>query len=139
MIEFVYETDFQIDDPKKYTDWLIKLAASEGYIAEQICYILSSDEKVLLINEEYLKHTDYTDVITFDYSRGKQLQGDVFISIDRVKENALLFKTGSDEELRRVMAHGMLHLMGYNDKSLLDKEEMRRKEDEKLKMFHVEQ
>jgi rRNA maturation RNase YbeY len=139
MIEFVYETGYQIDKPKKYTDWLIELAASEGFSVEQICYILSSDENVLAINDKYLHHQDYTDVITFDYSSGEQLQGDIFISIDRIKENAQLFEVEMEEELRRVMAHGMLHLMGYKDKTKIEKKEMRHKENEKLKMFHVEQ
>jgi len=139
MIDFVYEADFKIVDPKKYTDWLKEIIISEAKIPGNLCFILSTDEKVLEINEKYLGHTDLTDVITFDYTKGNEVHGDIFISFDRIKDNAEKYKVQIDEELRRVMAHGVLHLMGYTDKTSEEKKEIRRKEDEKLRMFHVEQ
>ncbi len=139
MIEFIYEAEHKVIDSKKYTDWLQKIVESESKILGNLCFILSTDSKVLEINEKYLKHTDYTDIITFDYSNGDELHGDIFISVDRIKENAKMYKVDSDEELRRVMAHGVLHLIGYGDKSEQEKREMREKENEKLNMFHVEQ
>jgi rRNA maturation RNase YbeY len=93
----------------------------------------------LEVNRKYLNHDTFTDIITFDYSDGKRIGGDVFISIDRVKENAMIFKTEFEKELLRVMAHGILHLFGYMDKTKVEKEQMRSKEDEKIKLFHVEQ
>jgi len=138
MIEFIYETDFRISNKNKYTDWLQKLIVSEVRVPGNLCFVLSTDDKVLEINERYLNHSDYTDIITFDYCQGKELHGDIFISMERIKENAEKYNVEMEEELRRVMAHGLLHLIGYSDKSKEEKEEMRRKEDEKLKMFHVE-
>ncbi|MGB5369835.1 MAG: rRNA maturation RNase YbeY, partial [Flavobacteriaceae bacterium] len=92
----------------------------------------------LELNKKYLSHDTYTDIISFDYSEGRSIAGDIFVSVERVRENAKLFGTTFVEELRRVMAHGLLHLMGYKDKSKKDIEIMRRKEMEKMKLFHVE-
>jgi rRNA maturation RNase YbeY len=89
------------------------------------------------MNKKYLNHDTFTDVIGFDNTVGKKLQGDVAISVDRVKENARIFEVSFDNELRRVMAHGLLHFCGYQDKDLDDKALMNQKEEEKLKMFHV--
>ena len=139
MIEFVYETDFKIVDIKKYTDWLKDLIISEDKIPGNLCFVLSTDDKVLEINKKYLGHTDFTDVITFDYTKGGEIHGDIFISMDRIRENAEKYQVTQDEELRRVMAHGVLHLMGYTDKTEAEKTEMTDKENEKLEMFHVEQ
>lgn len=139
MIEFIYETDFKITNSKEYTNWLKKVIISEDRVPGNLCFILSTDQKVLEINQKYLKHTDYTDVITFDYSDGNEISGDIFISYDRIKDNASKYQVKTEEELRRVMAHGVLHLMGYSDKSEAAKREMKNKEDEKMIMFHVEQ
>ncbi|NNJ89721.1 MAG: rRNA maturation RNase YbeY [Eudoraea sp.] len=139
MIEVVYETDYEVSDITKYTEWLKNIILSEGKIPGNLCFIISTDENVLKINQEYLGHTDLTDVITFDYTEGDELNGDIFMSLDRIKENAEVYEVEMDNELRRVMAHGVLHLMGYSDKSADEKSIMRAKEDEKLKMFHVEQ
>jgi rRNA maturation RNase YbeY len=92
---------------------------------------------LLKINEEYLKHDTLTDIISFDYSIGKELHGDIFISIERVRENAVDYRVEFTEELNRVMAHGILHYCGYNDKNKEDELVMRLKEDEKMSMFHV--
>ena len=139
MIDFVYESDFEVVDSNKYTDWLNNVILSENKIPGELCFILSTDENVLKINEQYLGHTDYTDVITFDYTNGIEIHGDIFISMERIQENAKRYKVEEEEELRRVMAHGVLHLIGYTDKTEQGKTEMTCKENEKLKMFHVEQ
>ncbi len=139
MIDFVYETDYKIVGSKKYTDWLKAVVISENKVPGNLCFVLSTDGKVLEINEKYLGHTDFTDVITFDYTMGNDIHGDIFISMDRIRENAEKYQVLVEEELRRVMAHGVLHLMGYSDKTEAGKSEMTRKENEKLKMFHVEQ
>jgi rRNA maturation RNase YbeY len=139
MIDFVYESDFEPVDLNKYTDWLNSLIISENKIPGELCFILSTDENVLKINKQYLGHSDYTDVITFDYTKGNEIHGDIFISTERIQENAKRYKVEKEEELRRVMAHGVLHLIGYTDKTEEGKSEMTGKENEKLKMFHVEQ
>ncbi len=139
MIEFHYESDFLLDDEAKLADWASRVVTSEGGTSKQIDYIFCSDNYLLNINKKYLSHDTFTDIITFDYSAGKRIGCDIFISIDRVKENAIQFKTHFEEELLRVMAHGLLHLFGYTDKTEAGKAQMRSKEDEKIKLFHVEQ
>ena len=139
MIGFHYETDFQLKDETKFTEWLDTLVASEQGGISHLDYIFCTDEYLLDKNQQYLKHDTYTDIITFDYSEGKCIAGDVFISIDRVKENSDKYNVRFDEELLRVMAHGALHLLGYTDKSEGERILMREKEDEKIKLFHVEQ
>ena len=103
-----------------------------------ITYIFCSDTEILRINQFYLKHDYYTDIITFDYSEDNILSGDLFISLDTVKTNSLKFKTGFDNELRRVMIHGILHLCGYKDKASEEKKIMRAKEDEALEFLAKE-
>ncbi|CAM3419941.1 rRNA maturation RNase YbeY [Zobellia roscoffensis] len=138
MIEFHYKTDFALETEDKYVDWLKAVIDSEEGELSQIDYVFCSDEEVLEMNEKYLNHNTYTDILTFDYTEGKRVGGDIFISVDRVKENAKEFNTPFEEEMRRVMAHGVLHLFGFKDKSDLEVKTMRHKEDEKIKMFHVE-
>ena len=101
----------------------------------EINYILVEDEELLEMNKEYLGHDEYTDVITFDYSEEEEINGDIFISWDRVKENAAHYKVDELEELRRVMVHGILHLLGYGDKTEQEQKTMREKEDSNLSMF----
>jgi len=112
---------------------------SENKKEGDINYIFCDDEYLLEINKQYLDHDYYTDIISFDYSVGNELHGDIFISLDRVRENASDFNVTFEEELKRVIIHGVLHYCGFKDKS--DDEEllMRLKEDEKIKMFHVKQ
>jgi rRNA maturation RNase YbeY len=93
---------------------------------------------MLNLHQKYLRKDSLTDIITFDYSEGKIISGDIFVSIPRVKDNAIAFGCGFEEELMRVMSHGILHLSGYNDKTEKEKELMRKKENEKIQMFHVE-
>jgi len=138
MIDFQYETNFELEDTNKYTNWIIKIVKSENAIIGDLGYIFCSDNYLYELNQKYLKHNSFTDIITFDYSAKKVISGEVYISIDRIRENAVKFNEEFKNELLRVMAHGVLHLLGYKDKSKLDKKGMRIKEDEKINMFHVE-
>jgi probable rRNA maturation factor len=114
--------------------WINKTIESENYQLQELNFIFCSDEYLLKINQEYLNHDTYTDIITFDNSEiDKEISGDIFISIDRIKENAQTFKTTFIDELNRVIIHGTLHLLGYNDKSEKDKDLMTLKEDSYLK------
>ncbi len=110
-------------------DWIAKIIHSEKGKAGEINFIFCSDKCLRKINLAYLKHDTYTDIISFDYSDKELLSGDIFISIDRVKENAKKFKSNFTEELHRVMIHGILHLLGYKDKTRIQKANMRVKED----------
>ena len=139
MISFNYETDFQLDNEEAFENWISRVIASESKELGEISYIFCDDEYLHKINVAYLNHDDLTDIISFDYSEGKILQGDIFISIERVKDNAHDFNVPFNEELKRVMIHGVLHYCGYKDKSEADEKIMRSKEDEKVRMFHVEQ
>jgi len=138
-INFYSENDFELGEPERYSKWLEQVVLSEDKKLEEISYIFCDDEYLLDINQQYLDHDTYTDIITFDYCVGNILQGDIYISTERVQENAESFKVNFDEELRRVLAHGILHLCGYKDKSEVEAEIMRSKEEEKMKLFHVEQ
>ncbi len=139
MINYNYLTDFKLTEESSYDSWLKKVCDSEGFKIAELNYIFCDDAYLLKINQDYLQHDYLTDIITFDYVLGKQLSADLYISIDRIQENALDFEVAFENELKRVMVHGILHLMGYTDKTALATAEMRNKEDEKLKLFHVEQ
>jgi len=139
MINFNYETEFEISNEGVYADWLSNVIASENKSEGEINYIFCDDEYLLEINQQYLDHDTLTDIISFDYSVGNELHGDVFISVERVAENAADFDVSFEEELRRVLVHGVLHYCGYKDKSDDDEKLMRQKEEEKMKLFHVEQ
>lgn len=138
MINYNYLTDFNLTSEKLYNLWLTKSCATEGYSISELNYIFCDDDYLLKINQDYLQHDYLTDIITFDYVIGKSISGDLYISIDRIIENAKEFNVTFDNELKRVMVHGVLHLMGYSDKSDTATAEMRAKEDEKIKLFHVE-
>lgn len=129
------EIDFKLKKKKKVRNWLIELANTEEKTIEELSYIFCSDEYLLEVNKEHLDHDYFTDVITFDYCDNKVISGDIFISIDRVKENAESFGKSFKNELRRVMAHGLLHLMGYKDKNEADEAEMRKMEDFALELI----
>ncbi|MGB7785924.1 MAG: rRNA maturation RNase YbeY [Salinimicrobium sp.] len=139
MINFYSENDFELSEQKRYEDWLKEVISSEGKKLGEISYIFCDDEYLLKINQEYLNHDTYTDIISFDGTVGNILSGDIFISTERITENAESFGVAFEEELKRVMAHGVLHLCGFKDKTAAEKELMRSKEEEKMKMFHVEQ
>ncbi len=139
MINIHYETDFELENSKQFKSWITKVCESESFELGEINYIFCDDPYLLSINKKYLEHDTYTDIITFDYTNGSVITGDIFISIERVKENSLEFSETLQKELLRVMAHGLLHLMGYQDKNEGHIAEMRAKEEEKIKLFHVEQ
>ena len=138
MISFNYETDFELDNEALYEDWISRIIESEGFDEGEINYIFCDDEYLHKINVEYLDHDTLTDIISFDYTVGNVLQGDIFISIERVRDNANDFNVSFEEELKRVLSHGVLHYCGYKDKSPKDEALMRSKEEEKMQMFHVE-
>ena len=135
MINFNYETDFSLNDESRYGDWISRVISSEGKKEGEISYIFCNDDYLHKINLEYLNHDDLTDIISFDYCVGNELNGDIFISVDRVKDNAKYFHVAFDDELKRVMAHGVLHYSGYKDKTDEDSNLMRLKEEEKIKLF----
>lgn len=120
---------------RECSDWIRKVIEEERFVLGDISFIFCSDNYLLQINKEYLKHDYFTDVITFDYVDGKMINGDIFVSIDRVRDNAKLHKQIFDVELKRVIIHGVLHLLGYKDKKLKDKTLMTEKEDFYLKRF----
>ncbi|MBS9461291.1 rRNA maturation RNase YbeY [Flagellimonas sp. 389] len=138
MIDFHFKSDLILEDKEKYSDWITRVIQSEHYSLGDIDYIFCDDDYLLEINREYLQHNTLTDIITFDYSEGKCISGDIFISTERVADNAGLYGVDFNVELLRVMCHGILHLVGYGDKSENGKLQMRLKEEEKIKMFHVE-
>lgn len=138
MIDFNYESEFTLDNELLYSDWLSRVIVSENKKEGEINYIFCDDDYLHSINVEYLDHDTLTDIISFDYSLGNELNGDIFISIERVQDNALDFNVSFGEELKRVMVHGILHYCGYKDKTDKDELLMRQKEDEKIKLFHVE-
>lgn len=137
MITYNYETDFILDNEEVFSDWISNVISSEDKLLGELNYIFCDDEYLHKINVEYLNHDTLTDIISFDYSEGNLVQGDIFISIERVRENASDFKVSFNEELLRVMIHGVLHYCGYKDKSDKDEELMRSKENEKIALFHV--
>jgi len=127
---FTEEIKFILRDKIAIRKWLIDAAANEGCRIEEVNIIFCSDAYLSEHNQRYLKHSTLTDIITFDYSEGKNLSGDIFISIERVCENAIKYKVSENQELKRVIIHGILHLCGYKDKTAADKKQMREKEDE---------
>ena len=115
--------------------WIREVAASYGKKIGEVGYLFCDDEKILEVNREYLGHNYYTDIITFDYSEGDTLNGDLVISLDTVRSNALLFHKDYDEELHRVIIHGILHLCGINDKGPGEREQMEAAENRALAML----
>lgn len=138
MIEFFNKSELALSFSKKYTDWIITILEIEKKTVGELTFIYCHDNFLLSMNQEYLGHDYYTDVITFDYSKEDLIEGDVFISVDRVRENAQDYGVSFETELRRIMAHGVMHLVGYKDKTKQDKEVMTSKEDWALNLFHVE-
>jgi len=139
MISFNYETDFELHNESVFSNWLSEVILSENKKEGEINYIFCDDDYLLEINQNYLDHDTLTDIISFDYSVGNELNGDVFVSIQRVRENATEYKVTFQEEIQRVLVHGILHYCGYKDKTESDELVMRAKEEEKMKMFNAEQ
>jgi len=137
MIELFYETDFEFSEPQKWIDWIVESMKNEGKNIEELNYIFCDDEYLLQINRQYLDHDYYTDVIGFDNSVGDDLMGDIFISVERITDNAIQNNVSFENELARVVIHGILHFAGYMDKDPEDKILMTSKEDYYLKTFSL--
>ena len=134
MINFNYETKFKLDNVQSISQWVSSVITSEGFKEDEINYIFCDDNYLHKLNVEFLSHDTLTDIISFDYSIGKNLQGDIFISIERVRDNAQDFEVSFESEINRVIVHGVLHYCGYKDKSEEDANIMRSKEN-----FYLEQ
>ena len=128
MINFNYETDFSLENEVRISDWIVKVIEEEKHKLEEVNYVFCDDGYLHKLNVEFLNHDTLTDIISFDYSVGKVIQGDVFISVERVAENAIDYKVSFLEELHRVIVHGILHYCGYKDKTDKDAVLMRSKE-----------
>ena len=135
MIEFNYELSFILSDENHYKNWLLEIITSENKTCGDLCFVFCADDYLLRLNNEHLQHDTYTDILTFDYCVDNEINGDVFISIERVRENSLTYKVSFDNELLRVLSHGVLHLCGFKDKAEKDILIMRSKEEEKIGLF----
>ncbi len=137
MIYYNYETDFKLANANEISNWIQATIREEKYKMEEISYIFCDDEYLVEKNVKYLNHNTLTDIISFDYSVGKIISGDIFISIERVKENATIFEVSLTQELHRVMIHGILHYCDYHDKTEDQKKEMRSKENYYLSKLKI--
>jgi len=127
---FEEDISFKLKNKAQVRQWITDAIHTEGFKLKELTYIFCSDDYLLQINRQYLDHDTYTDIITFDNSDGNNIvTGDIFISIDRIRENATKFNVSETTELHRVIIHGVLHLLGYKDKSAPDKQKMTEKED----------
>ncbi len=127
---------FRLSNPKKTISWVKSVIKKEGASLDSLNYIFCSDEYLRALNIQYLNHKTYTDIITFNYNPSKkEIEGEIYISVDRVRENADKFKTEFKTELNRVIIHGVLHLIGFNDKTKTEKSIMREKEDSYLSLL----
>lgn len=133
---------FELSEAEKVKKWISEVVLRRGKKVGNISYLFCDDEYMIGVNRQYLDHDTYTDIITFDYVAADLISGDIFVCIDRVGENAAKFGVAFEEELHRVVIHGVLHLLGQGDKSDSEAAEMRRQEEESLAlwntMFHVE-
>jgi len=136
MIEFNYETDFTLTNSERLENWILRCIEKEGFTVGEVNYIFCDDAYLLNLNKTFLKHDTLTDIISFDNTMGRLISGDVFISVERVRENAMIYEVSFEEELHRVMIHGILHYMGYKDKTDDEKSGMRSKENECLSLLN---
>lgn len=135
MIQYNYETNFELSAPSSYSSWVESCLVNYGYELGELNYVFCDDAYLLKLNVEFLQHDTLTDIISFDYTTDRIVSGDIFISVERVRENATELRVPFELELRRVMIHGVLHYMGHKDKSSSEKAEMRKEEDSCLKLF----
>lgn len=135
MITFNYETSFELKDENDVQNWIKKVVSDKGFEVGEINYIFCDDAYLHKLNVEFLQHDTLTDIISFDNSLGRLINGDIFISVERVEDNAKDFKIYFDEELHRVLIHGVLHYMGFKDKSDDEKQEMRNLENNALSLL----
>ena len=136
-IKFHYETDFLLENTEYYIKWIKDVIAKENKELGEVNYIFCDDKYLLEKNIKYLDHDTLTDIITFSYCEGNMISSDIMISVERVMENSSIFENSFLEELNRVMVHGILHLVGYNDKTKEEKEIMRKKEDYYVNKFVI--
>ncbi len=134
-VSFNFDNSFNLKDRLKIKRWIKQVVENAGFRLGSVSYIFCSDEKILEVNKQYLNHDFYTDIITFDYVEKDIINGDIFISTDRVRENAQEFNVAFEEELHRVIIHGILHLLGQQDHTLKEEKQMRKKENEALLLF----
>ena len=128
MISFNYETEFELSNEDQIALWISSVIEEEKFNEGEINYIFCDDEYLLKLNIEFLDHDTLTDIISFDYTVGKQINGDVYISVERVEDNSKEYKVDFKAELNRVLVHGILHYCGYKDKTEEDEKLMRSKE-----------
>jgi rRNA maturation RNase YbeY len=136
MITFNFETPFELKEKTLLTNWILDVVKAYGFTVEEINYIFCDDAYLHKLNVDFLQHDALTDIISFDNTIGKLISGDVFISVERVADNAKDYKVSFEEELRRVMIHGVLHYMGFKDKSIPEKTHMTVAEDKALSMIN---
>ncbi len=129
---------FVLKEKRKVGNWIKKIAQRHNKVVGELSIIFVSDSFILSINKQYLNHNYFTDIITFDYSEKDYIEGDIFISIDTVKSNSEKFNTNFSNEILRVIAHGVLHLLGFKDKMMNEQKEMRQNEDLALNLFYNE-
>ena len=135
-IQFFSELpNFKSPSPRKTSAWLGSVCKREHRRLKSLAYVFCSDEYLYSLNKQFLKHSTYTDILSFDYSQDDSVVGEIYISIPRVQENSEKYKQGFDQELRRVMVHGLLHFLGYKDKGPRQKAQMRRKEEACLSLW----
>ena len=132
MIEFYSETDFQLDNSNEISEWISSIIKLENYEQGDLTFVFCDDTYLHKLNVEFLNHDTLTDIISFDNSLGKQVNGEIYISVDRIRENAETFNVSFLDELHRVIIHGILHFCGYKDKTEAESKGMRKKEDEAL-------
>jgi rRNA maturation RNase YbeY len=135
MIEFNFETEFKLKESSKLKKWIANTIASEGFQLGDISYVFCDDAYLLKLNQDYLNHDTLTDIISFDYRMNKEINGEIYISVERVAENAKDFSIDFYTELHRVMIHGILHFCGFKDKTQSEEQKMRQREDEALKLL----
>jgi len=133
MIDFSYQTAFELSSSDEIANWISGIIAAEGFEEGDISYIFCDDDYLYSLNKEFLDHDTLTDIISFDYSLGKEIHGEIYISVDRVTDNAVNFKTEFNDELHRVIIHAILHFCKYKDKTAAEARVMRLKEEQALK------
>jgi rRNA maturation RNase YbeY len=129
------KTAFNLGQKLKHKQWINQWIVSQGTVCGQLCFIFTSNKQLRLINQKYLNHNYNTDVITFSYREGDIISGDIFISVEQVRNNAKSYNTEQEEELRRVMIHGVNHLLGFDDGNDEERERMRQMENEALHLW----
>ncbi len=132
MIDFSFDTEFELQEQDRLKDWIANTINAEGFELGEISYVFCDDDYLHKLNVEFLGHDTLTDIISFDYRMGKQVNGEIFISVDRVAENAITYNVPFEKELHRVIIHGILHYCGYKDKTSVEENNMRFLEDKAL-------